>query len=136
MWKEVMPIWEMGIRMEQLIFIDLHGSPGFGGISYMLTGLTAGNNYRIDFWTAQNGSGHSSTGTLQIAGGAWLDVSWTVTISGAIAWFKQSYMFIAQGPTAEMEFSSVGDLIYAGTLVDDIKIFECPADKEQPMILK
>lgn len=116
-------------------FIDLHGSPGFGGISYMLTGLTAGNNYRIDFWTAQNGSGHSSTGTLQIAGGAWLDVSWTVTISGAIAWFKQSYMFIAQGPTAEMEFSSVGDLIYAGTLVDDIKIFECPADKEQPMIL-
>lgn len=101
----------------------------------MLTGLTAGNNYRIDFWTAQNGSGHSSTGTLQIAGGAWLDVSWTVTISGAVAWFKQSYMFIAQGPTADMEFSSVGDLVYAGTLVDDIKIFECPADKEEPMVI-
>lgn len=116
-------------------FIDLHGSPGFGGISYMLTGLTAGNNYRIDFWTAQNGSGHSSTGTLQIAGGAWLDVSWTVTISGAVAWFKQSYMFIAQGPTADMEFSSVGDLVFAGTLVDDIKIFECPADKEEPMVI-
>jgi hypothetical protein len=61
-------------------FIDLHGSPGFGGIKYKLTGLTPGNSYRIDFWTAQNGGNHSSTGTLLVANGAWLNVSWVVTI--------------------------------------------------------
>lgn len=115
-------------------FIDLHGSPGFGGIKYKLTGLTPGNSYRIDFWTAQNGGNHSSTGTLLVANGAWLNVSWVVTISGSVAWFKQSYMFMAMADMADMEFSSVGDLIYAGTLIDDIKIFECPGDQEEPMI--
>ena len=69
-----------------------------------------------------------------MANGAWLNVSWVVTISGSVAWFKQSYMFMAMADMADMEFSSVGDLIYAGTLIDDIKIFECPGDQEEPMI--
>lgn len=43
-------------------------------------------------------------------------------------------MFMAMADMADMEFSSVGDLIYAGTLIDDIKIFECPGDQEEPMI--
>ncbi len=116
-------------------FVDLHGSPGFGGISYKLTNLKPGATYRIEFWTAQNGGNHSSTGTLKIAGGAWLNESWTVTISGAILWFKLSYMFMAMDNMADMEFSSVGDLIYAGTLVDDISIFECPGDTEAPQIV-
>ncbi len=116
-------------------FVDLHGSPGFGGISYLLTGLTPGNNYRIEFWTAQNGSGYSSTGTLLIAGGAWLNVSWTVSVSGASAWFKQVYEFMAMGTSANMEFSSTGGSNWGGTLVDDIVIFECPADQEDPVIV-
>ncbi|MFN8279519.1 MAG: gliding motility-associated C-terminal domain-containing protein [Saprospiraceae bacterium] len=116
-------------------FVDLHGSPGFGAISYKLTNLKPGASYRIEFWTAQNGGNHSSTGTLKIAGGAWLNESWTVTISGSVLWFKQSYMFMATSDMADMEFSSVGDLVYAGTLIDDIAIFECPGDSEPPMVI-
>ncbi len=116
-------------------FVDLHGSPGFGAISYKLNNLKPGASYRIEFWTAQNGGNHSSTGTLKIAGGAWLNESWTVSISGAVLWFKVSYMFMAMSDMADMEFSSVGDLAYAGTLIDDIAIFECPGDTEAPKVV-
>lgn len=116
-------------------FIDLHGSPGLGGISYDLFGLTPGNQYRIEFWTAQNGSGFSSTGYLKIAAGAWLNVNWTVSVSGSVSWRKETYEFTAQASSATMEFSSSGPMIFAGTLVDDIKIFECPGDVEPPEVL-
>ncbi len=115
-------------------FVDLHGSPGFGAISYDLFGLTSGNQYRIEFWTAQNGSGYSSDGTLKIANGAWLNVTWTVSVSGSVSWRKESYEFMAMGSTATMEFSSTGAMIFAGTLVDDIHIFECPGDSEKPEV--
>ncbi len=116
-------------------FVDLHGSPGLGAISYNLFGLTPGNEYRIDFWTAQNGSGFSSDGNLKIAGGAWLNVSWTVSVSGSVSWRKESYLFTAQAASATMEFSSTGPMVFQGTLVDDIKIFECPGDVEKPEVL-
>ncbi|HEX5626080.1 MAG TPA: gliding motility-associated C-terminal domain-containing protein [Saprospiraceae bacterium] len=116
-------------------FIDLHGSPGFGAIEYNLTGLTPGNLYRIEFWTAQNGSGYSSTGTLKIAGGAWLNVNWTVNTDGSVFWFKETHFFMANAATAKMEFSSVGGSEWGGTLLDDITIFECPGDLEGPEVL-
>lgn len=116
-------------------FVDLHGSPGLGAISYDLYGLTPGNQYRIEFWTAQNGSGFSSDGNLKVANGAWLNVTWTVSVSGAVSWRKETYEFMAMGTTATMEFSSTGPLVYQGTLVDDIHIFECPGDSEAPEIL-
>ncbi|MBV6473526.1 MAG: hypothetical protein JPMHGGIA_01810 [Saprospiraceae bacterium] len=116
-------------------FIDLHGSPGFGGISYPLYGLTPGNQYRIEFWTAQNGGGFSSEGTLKIGGGSWLNVKWTVSVSGAVSWRMESYEFVALATSTTMEFSSTGPMVFAGTLVDDIKIFECPGDLEKPEIL-
>ncbi len=116
-------------------FIDLHGSPGFGAIQYNLTGLTPGNLYRIDFWTAQNGSGYTSTGTLRIANGAWLNVNWTVSMDGSVSWFKVSHTFMAMATSANMEFSSIGGSEWGGTLIDDIKIFECPGDTEFPVVL-
>lgn len=116
-------------------FIDLHGSPGLGGISYNLFGLTPGNQYRIEFWTAQNGGGFSSTGYLKVGGGAWLNVNWVVSVSGAVAWRKEMFEFTAQASSGTMEFSSTGPMVFAGTLVDDIKIFECPGDMEKPEVL-
>ncbi len=115
-------------------FIDLHGSPGFGAIEYNLTGLTAGNMYRIEFWTAQNGTGYTSTGTLKIAGGAWLNENWMVSVDGSVFWFKVTFEFMAQASTAKMEFSSIGGSEWGGTLLDDIHIFECPGDLEAPLV--
>ncbi|NOT36756.1 MAG: T9SS type B sorting domain-containing protein [Saprospiraceae bacterium] len=115
-------------------FVDLHGSPGFGGISYKLTGLKPGAVYLLKFWTAQNGGNHSSTGTVKVAGGAWLNESWPVTISGAVAWFLMEFKFMAMADMAELEFSSVGDQASAGTLIDDISLFECPPDTEFPIV--
>lgn len=91
--------------------------------------------YRIEFWTAQNGSGYTSTGTLKIAGGAWLNVNWTVSVDGSVFWFKESHEFMALASTAKMEFSSVGGSEWGGTLLDDIRIFECPGDMEAPEVL-
>lgn len=116
-------------------FIDLHGSPGFGGISYKLTNLKPGAVYLLKFWTAQNGGNHSSTGTVTVAGGAWMNESWTVTISGSVAWFLMEFKFMAMADMADLEFSSVGDQAYAGTLIDDISLFECPPDIELPVIV-
>ncbi|HEX5625806.1 MAG TPA: hypothetical protein VFX48_07310, partial [Saprospiraceae bacterium] len=116
-------------------FVDLHGSPGLGGISYNLFGLTPGNQYRIEFWTAQNGGGFSSDGNLRIGGGAWLNANWTVSVSGAVAWRKEMFEFTAQAASTVMEFSSTGPMVFQGTLIDDIKIFECPGDVEKPEIL-
>jgi gliding motility-associated-like protein len=116
-------------------FVDLHGSPGFGAIAYDLYGLTPGNQYRIEYWTAQNGGGFSSDGNLKIANGAWLNVSWTVSVDGSVSWRKESYEFMAMGSAATMEFSSTGPFVYQGTLVDDIHIYECPGDAEKPEVL-
>ncbi len=91
--------------------------------------------YRIEFWTAQNGSGYTSTGTLKIAGGAWLNVNWTVSVDGSIFWFKETHEFMALASSAKMEFSSVGGSEWGGTLLDDIHIFECPGDMEAPEVL-
>lgn len=115
-------------------FIDLHGSPGFGAIEYNLTGLSPGNMYRIEFWTAQNGSGYTSTGTLKVAGGAWLNENWTVSVDGSVFWFKVTFEFMAMAATAKMEFSSIGGSEWGGTIIDDIRIFECPGDQEGPIV--
>ena len=116
-------------------FVDLHGSPGFGAISYLLTGLIPGTEYIIEFWTAHNGGGIISTGTLRIAGGVWLNESWQVNVSGATLWRKETYKFTAAAASADMEFSSTGPVNYQGVLVDDIRIFYCPLDEEKPTFL-
>lgn len=45
------------------------------------------------------------------------------------------FEFTAQASSTTMEFSSTGPMVFAGTLVDDIKIFECPGDMEKPEVL-
>lgn len=41
---------------------------------------------------------------------------------------------MAMATSAKMEFSSVGGSEWGGTLLDDIKIFECPGDQEEPIV--
>ncbi|MEP7194911.1 MAG: gliding motility-associated C-terminal domain-containing protein [Saprospiraceae bacterium] len=114
--------------------MDLHGGTP-GGVSYQLTGLTSGFVYTIEIWYAIHIGAPSATVNLQIADGAWLNVSWSATNKGDVIWLKASYMFTAQASSTSLKLIGSGPLSWGGMLIDDIKIFECPNDTELPTIL-
>ncbi|MBK9108877.1 MAG: gliding motility-associated C-terminal domain-containing protein [Saprospiraceae bacterium] len=123
-------------------FVDLFGSAPNGHLAgtlqYQLTGLTPGNTYYIEFWYATyNGIGNYSA-NLSIANGAWLNVNWTANNVGNAIWLKKTYSFKALSNSASLEFTDTGassPTYDIGMLLDDIKIFECPADQTAPVVL-
>ncbi|MBK7810982.1 MAG: gliding motility-associated C-terminal domain-containing protein [Saprospiraceae bacterium] len=123
-------------------FVDLYGSPGGGSppgtISYLLTGLTAGYIYTIEFYYAVFNLPGNYSANLKVANGAWLNVNWTATNPGNVIWLKASYIFTAAATSANLEFTDTGGTTsygQIGMLIDDIKIFECPVDTMMPQIL-
>ncbi len=113
--------------------MDLHGFDQ-GSASYLLTGLTAGSRYTISFWYAIHSFGTNVSARLMVANGSLLNVSWNASNPGNINWLPAMYEFTANGPTAEMLFIGTGSTLCCGMLIDDIKIFECPADSEMPLV--
>lgn len=113
--------------------MDLHGSTQ-GSATYTLTGLTAGNKYTISFWYAIHSGGSNVSAILRVNGGSLLNVSWNASNHGDVIWLPAMYDFIADGPTADMTFVGTGSTGCCGMLIDDIHIFECPGDKEKPMV--
>lgn len=112
--------------------LDLHGGTP-GGVLYALTGLTSGYTYTIELWYAIHIGANSSSANLKIEGGAWLNVSWSAFNKGDALWLKASYMFMAKGASTTMELVGSGPLQWGGMLIDDIRIFECPGDIEEPI---
>ncbi|HRG67384.1 MAG TPA: gliding motility-associated C-terminal domain-containing protein [Saprospiraceae bacterium] len=113
--------------------MDLHGF-NQGSASYTLTGLTAGNEYTINFWYAIHSFGSNVSARLTVNGGSLLNTSWSATNSGNVVWLEKSVRFIADGPVATMEFTGTGASPCCGMLIDDIRIFECVLDKEKPEV--
>ncbi|MBK9220686.1 MAG: gliding motility-associated C-terminal domain-containing protein [Saprospiraceae bacterium] len=114
--------------------MDLHGF-NQGSASYTLTGLTAGNIYTISFWYAIHSFASSVSARLTVNGGSLLNVSWNASNPGDVIWLSATYNFTANGSTAIMEFIGSGSTPCCGMLIDDIQIFECPADLEVPVVL-
>lgn len=126
--------WAQGNPNGASQYIDLHGdNPGV--MVNTLTGLVAGYQYTLTLWYAKNAGVGSANCRVQVAGGAWLDQTFTATNNGANGWLERCYTFIAQGTTAELRFSGSGGAPNAGVLLDDISLWGCPADTEDPVAL-
>ena len=114
--------------------MDLHGF-NQGAASYTLTGLTAGNEYTINFWYAIHSFGANVSARLTVNGGSLLNTSWSASNFGNVVWLEKSFTFIADGSVANMEFTGTGASPCCGMLIDDIRIFECVLDTEKPEVI-
>jgi gliding motility-associated-like protein len=122
-------------------FIDLFGSPagpgyGVGTMQYVLTGLTPGGQYTLEFYYAKFDKPGNFTANVKI--GSWLNANWTATNPGQIVWLKASYPFTATSSSGNLEFTDTGNNTVNGSqigvLIDDIKILYCPVDMEAPIV--
>ena len=124
--------WASGNPNGASQFIDLHGNTP-GSFSTTLNGLNVGYEYTIVLWYAKNAGAASANCQIQVAGGAWLDQTWTATNNGASGWLQKCYSFTAQAVSAELKFTGTGPTTAGGVLLDDITMFCCPP-KSKPVI--
>ena len=113
--------------------IDLNGNTN-AAITNTLTGLTAGYTYTIVLWYAKNPGTPIANCNILVAGGAWLNDTWSATNNGGDMWLEKCFTFIAQGPTAELRFSGTSNIAACGVLLDDITMWECPGDFQAPVV--
>ena len=117
--------WASGNPNGASQFIDLHGNTP-GSFATTLNGLNVGYEYSIVLWYAKNAGASSANCQIQVAGGAWLDQTWTATNNGASGWLQKCYSFTAQASSAELKFTGTGPTTAGGVLLDDITMFCCP----------
>ncbi len=117
--------WASGNPNGASQFIDLHGNTP-GAFATTLSGLNVGYEYSIVLWYAKNAGAASANCQIQVAGGAWLDQTWTATNNGASGWLQKCYSFTAQASSAELKFTGSGATTAGGVLLDDITMFCCP----------
>jgi gliding motility-associated-like protein len=111
--------------------IDLNGFTA-GTIATTLNGLMPGSIYTIVLWYAKNPGGPSATCNIQVAGGAWLNQTWTSTNNGNDDWLERCFTFTAQGTTAELRLIGSSPVPAAGMMLDDITMWKCPQDMAPP----
>jgi gliding motility-associated-like protein len=112
--------------------VDMNGYTN-GSMSTMLTGMVAGTTYTIVLWYAKNSAAPVANCNIRVAGGAWLNETWSATNNGGDIWLQRCFTFSAQADMAELRFSGTSNVANAGVLLDDITIWGCPQDKEAPV---
>ncbi len=113
--------------------IDINGFTN-ATIATTLTGLMPGCVYTISLWYAKNPGVSSASCTIQIAGGSWLNATWTASNNGSDSWLERCYTFTALASTAELRFSGSSSVPVAGVLLDDITLWKCPKDEQPPVV--
>ena len=124
--------WATGNPNGASQFIDLHGNTP-GTMATTMTGLTVGDDYTIVLWYSKNAGVASANCQIQVAGGAWLDETWTATNNPAIPWLQKCFTFEAQSASAELRLTGSSPSQAQGMLLDDINLYKCPT-KSIPMV--
>lgn len=125
--------WAQGNPNGPSQYIDLHGNT-VGTIATTLNGLNPGQQYILTLYYAKNAGASSANCRVTVAGGAWLDSTFTATNNGADGWLLKCYRFTAQAATAELRFAGSGGNPNQGVLLDDISLWYCPTDSEDPVV--
>lgn len=125
--------WAQGNPNGASQFIDLNGSTP-GTMATTLNGLIAGYSYTLVLWYAKNAGASTANCQVEIANGAWLDETFTASNNGADGWLERCFEFTAQGTSAELRFTGSGGVAACGVLLDDISLWGCPADTEDPVV--
>lgn len=122
-------------------YADLNNSNtspgGPGTMTYPLTGLIPGGQYKLEFYYCKSQINSNIKATVKIENGAWLNQTWTATTVGYVVWLKASYNFKAQAASTTLEFSDAGSTSAweSGMEIDDIHIYGCTsADQDPPVI--
>lgn len=111
--------------------LDINGfSPG--GICQTLSGFTVGQECTIVFYYAIHNAVSSASASLQIDGGAALDIIFDASNPGNVNWLEASYTFTATNTDMDICFASESFVSCCGMLLDDIQMFCCPADQAGP----
>ncbi|MEY3248335.1 MAG: hypothetical protein RL742_378, partial [Bacteroidota bacterium] len=113
--------------------IDLNGFTN-GTITTTITGMVVGFDYTIVLWYAKNPGTPIANCNIRVAGGAWLNQSWSATNNGGDIWLERCFTFTAQASTAELRFIGSSNVAVAGMLLDDITIWVCPQDNQAPQV--
>ncbi|MBI5914521.1 MAG: hypothetical protein HY842_04030, partial [Bacteroidetes bacterium] len=125
--------WTAGNPNGPSQFLDLNGFTN-GTVATNLTGLTMVYSYTIVIRYAKNTGTPSADCHITVAGGAWLDDTWTATNNGADGWLETCFTFIAQGSSAELQLAGSSSVPVAGMLLDDMTMWGCPNDTEPPVV--
>ena len=112
--------------------MDLNGSTN-GTVSTNLTGMTPGYKYTIVLWYAKHNATSVANATIKVAGGTWLNESWSSTNTGSNVWLEKCFSFVAQASTATLEFEGTSPVPCCGMLIDDLTMYECSNDDEVPV---
>ena len=111
--------------------LDLNGF-STGGICQDVSGFEVGQECTIVFFYAIHNGISQGSADLEIGGGSVLSVSWDATNVGSSEWLEASYDFIPNDETLDVCFTSQTFVGCCGMLLDDIVIFCCQADQEDP----
>lgn len=107
--------------------LDLHGSPGFGGVKQSID-TRVGRRYRVTFQMSGNpGVGHVNVQLTVRAAGK--DKEFACAMAGKtlddLKWEKMSWEFTATGTTTELEFHTAmppTSNAFGGPLLDDVRV--------------
>ena len=107
--------------------IDLHGSPGFGGVSQTFA-TTAGKTYVVTFMLAGNPDGSVPKKTMG-ASAAGKSATFTFDAAGkthkAPGWKKQSWRFTAKAKKTTLElYTLMKNDDACGPILDDVSVVE------------
>lgn len=125
--------WALGNPNGASQFVDLNGTTP-GSMFTVLNGLKVGYKYTIVLWYAKNAATVSADCQVKVAGGAWLDETFTATNDAINGWLKKCFTFTALSTSAELSFTGYGTVNNAGVLLDDITMYSC-APKSLPVFV-
>ena len=102
------------------------GAPTAGGISQMLTGLTANATYTLDFFYSNNPNGVSSSALVTVG-----SLTTTITHSGSgfgtPNYTDATFSFVASGTTQLLSFVSIDPAADVnGIILDDVSVNAVP----------
>ncbi|MBU6341900.1 MAG: DUF642 domain-containing protein, partial [Bacteroidetes bacterium] len=118
-----------GSNLTQII--DLNGFTS-GTITNTLNNLQPGACYVIVLEYAKNPGTAAANCRALVAGGAWLDVTWTSTNNASAGWEQKCLSFTAQASSAELRLIGSSNVAVAGMLLDNITMWEIPNQPPPP----
>jgi choice-of-anchor C domain-containing protein len=112
--------------------IDLHGSPGFGGIKQTFK-TVEGRRYRVSFLMAGSPGSGSTVNTLCVRAAGKKEVfsfDNEGKTSGDMGWTTKTWEFVAVGGETTLEIHTLDDEVdVAGPALDNVRVVALPEKK-------
>jgi hypothetical protein len=106
----------------QSVDLDGTGPPAPGGVGQLLTGLTAGASYTLDFFYANNPNA-ASAGAVVTVGSLSVAITHSGSTFASLNYTEGTYQFVATGSSQFLSFSSTDPSSdQSGIILDDVSV--------------